>query len=107
MEGFAIMNKDLIRKLFEYNPLTGNLIDRKGKIRGTIRKNGMSGIRIKTKLYYTHRLIWLWLYGYWPKNIDHINGNCSDNRFNTLEEAIEISKQVHFNEGYHKNHGRN
>lgn len=34
-----------------------------------------------------HRVVWALTYGYWPKNIDHINGNPSDNRICNLREA--------------------
>ena len=39
------------------------------------------------KKYLTHRLVWLFHYGYFPENdIDHINRNKADNRLKNLRE---------------------
>ena len=40
---------------------------------------GYKGIR-----YSCHRLAWLYVYGVWPKEIDHINHNRKDNRILNL-----------------------
>ncbi len=43
---------------------------------------------INYRLYTTHRLIWLFVHGSWPKNhLDHINGIIIDNRIENLREA--------------------
>jgi hypothetical protein len=39
------------------------------------------------KYYLVHRLIWLYVYGYMPRFIDHINHDRSDNRIENLREA--------------------
>lgn len=45
-------------------------------------------ISIENKLYKSHRLIWIMLYGTEPRiAIDHINGNGFDNRLENLREA--------------------
>lgn len=39
--------------------------------------------------YKAHRVIWLMVHGYWPKGVDHINGDRSDNRLCNLREASQ------------------
>lgn len=39
------------------------------------------------KLHLVHRLIYLYHHGYLPKEIDHINGDRSDNRIENLREC--------------------
>lgn len=52
-----------------------------GKKTGYLAGNGYVFIRIDNKLYRAHRLAWLYMYKEWPKEqLDHINGNRSDNR---------------------------
>lgn len=45
-------------------------------------------IGLNGKLYRTHRLIWLYMYGKMPDNeIDHINHDTTDNRIENLREV--------------------
>jgi hypothetical protein len=65
-----------------------------GATAGSISRSGYSEIRIKRKLYYAHRLAWLYMTGDWPKDhIDHINGIKDDNRFCNLREATNQQNQ--------------
>jgi len=59
-----------------------------GKITGSLNTIGYLTICINNKAYYAHRLAWLYVYGYFPKDkIDHINGIKKDNRIENLREC--------------------
>jgi hypothetical protein len=91
-----LTQKDL-QNIIHYSPETGIFTwarPRKGiavtdKV-GTLKPSGYIVILVKAKLYRAHRLAWLYMTGNWPENeIDHINGDRSDNRFCNLREATK------------------
>jgi len=88
------MNKEMVRDLFEYRE--GNLFWRErptynvdmSKPAGWITDKRHRRIERKGKQYLAHRLIWLYVYGKFPDDqIDHINGDPSDNRIENLRDV--------------------
>ncbi len=58
-----------------------------GNRAGCLKKNKYRQIRFDGVMYYEHRLIWFLHHGYFPKEIDHINRDPSDNRIENLREV--------------------
>ena len=84
-----------LKEVLDYNPDTGffkwkinkSKCSPKNKIAGSY-NGGYIQISIDKIPNYAHRLVWLYIYGYFPKNeIDHINKVKNDNRFKNLREV--------------------
>ena len=85
-----------VRSLFDYDAHTGNLIrktaptykNKVGDIAGYVAPDGYRCVKIRCVRYKVHRLVWLHVYGNWPRHeIDHINGNPTDNRIENLRDV--------------------
>jgi hypothetical protein len=82
-----VLNYDQDTGIFTWKKRTGSRAA-VGNIAGSLRKDEYSRIEISKKKYLSHRLAWLYIYGKFPNDdIDHINGNKSDNRIINLREA--------------------
>lgn len=98
-----ILTQTSIKEVLDYNPLTGEFRWRKtvsrtraGSVAGKPTKNGYRVIGIGRRHFLSHRLAWLYVHGKWPREqIDHINGNRSDNRIENLREASHSENCQH------------
>jgi len=82
-----------LKRMLRYDPETGELRwkttrggrVKRGSLAGSKTSDGYLAVKIKGRIYPSHRIAW-WLHeGYWPEHyIDHINGNRQDNRFSNL-----------------------
>jgi len=86
-----MLTQSVLKFWFHYDETTGIFTRTKDKGRGkkghragTIHSKGYEVIRLDDKLYKSHRLAWLYVYGNWPNQIDHINGDRKDNRICNL-----------------------
>lgn len=84
-----------LRQELHYEPSTGQFTRvvacpgmRAGSPAGNMRENGYVRICVDQRDYRAHRLAWLYMTGEWPEqDVDHINGNRSDNRWLNLRSA--------------------
>jgi hypothetical protein len=90
------MEHSYLTSVLSYNPQTGVFAwscarpkIQVGAEAGYVKKNkGYRYIEVDGKAYSAHRLAWFYVTGSMPQlQIDHINGNKSDNRFENLREA--------------------
>lgn len=85
----------LVKDLLDYDPKTGNFIwklsvskNKAGTPAGSIRKDGYVKIQINRRPIKAHRIAWAIHYNQWPdEEIDHINGDRSDNSIVNLRLA--------------------
>ena len=104
------LSQDSLKELLRYEPTTGTFVRRvsnsnsvkAGDTAGSKHPAGYHYIRVKGQRYASHRLAFLYMEGKFPPaEVDHINGDPSDNRWENLRPAtrkenmrnIKISKR--------------
>ena len=87
---------DRLQEVLDYSPETGEFrwkvttarSVKVGALAGYLDNNGYRKIRIDKEHYLAHRLAWFYMTGEWPgKDIDHRNGDPTDNRICNLREV--------------------
>jgi hypothetical protein len=87
------MDTELIKSSLSYNPRTGEIFRTSSPQRrfNNMRADRANGrykiVSVQGLRFSAHRLAWFLYYGYWPKEIDHINRDGFDNRINNLREV--------------------
>jgi hypothetical protein len=91
-----MISQEYVQITLHYDPATGVLCWRDAFGEPTLRlgdrdKRGRYRFKVKGKKYFSHRLIWLYVTGSLPKyEIDHIDGDVTNNRFENLREATRL-----------------
>lgn len=98
------LTAEQLRDVLNYDRVTGIFTWRKmdrrhwllGTVAGARHSGGYVRIYVMGREYYGHRLAWLYVHGEWPPDqIDHVNGDRSDNRIANLRPAT--ARQNHGN----------
>jgi len=111
----AVPSQARVNEYFKYDPETGHLylkerprsefsplcygrhIKRIGKLAGSPNKQGYIKVIVDGTYYSAHRIVWLICFGEYPAypayEIDHINGDRSDNRIANLRKVTKSDNQ--------------
>jgi hypothetical protein len=104
------MTFELVRQLFDYDPMTGCLTWKVGRSSnamagdkaGGLCSDGYIQVEICGQSYRVHRIIWLWMTGSWPEDeIDHKDLNRANNIWDNLRSATDIQNK--YNRSKQKN----
>lgn len=94
-----MLTQEDLKSQIGYNPSSGKIYRLKNyKVLAALTSKGYLSARINGRTYLVHRLIWLYHYGYmpnWPRVIDHIDGDPTNNRLENLRE-VTLSQNIFY-----------
>ena len=90
-----MISQEKLKEYLQYDQITGDFTWIKkptksmaiGTIAGCLGSHGYLRININFKTYQAHRLAFLYMTGFMPEQVDHINHNRGDNRWVNLRGA--------------------
>lgn len=90
-----MLTHERAREIFDYDPVTGLLTSKirrgskiaPGQAIGSRQSQGYLQMTVDEEKFLVHRVIWFWVTGEWPDEIDHKNLEKTDNRFDNLRAA--------------------
>lgn len=95
------VSQENLKYLINYNPDTGvftwrvsiNPNSKVGSVVATKHQEGYTFLTLNKKIYKLHRLAFLYMLGYYPEEVDHINNKRDDNRWCNLRAASKTENQ--------------
>lgn len=93
------LTQEQVRGLFSYDPDSGVLRWKKPRygpdrsVAGVRHSGGYLSVGINYQHYLVHRVIWLYVHGEHPPEIDHLNGIRNDNRLVNLRACPRTQNQ--------------
>lgn len=103
-----------LKELLHYDPDSGELTwlrsnsnrGASGKRAGTRRKDGRWQARVNGRIYFIHRLAWLWMMGEWPpEEVDHRDCDKGNNRWANLRLASRTQNAANVRASRHNRLG--
>ncbi len=85
-----LLNYDSELGVFTWIKPTSNRV-KAGQLAGTFNSMGYTTIKLDGYLYLSHRLVWLYINGYWPTEIDHIDHDKLNNKISNLRDTSHAS----------------
>lgn len=91
------ITQENLRKAFDYNPETGEITHKypgRGRSIGdsatTNHSGGYYAMNVGGTMHLAHRIIFMYMKGYYPRMVDHINHDRKDNRWCNLREVNDL-----------------